>query len=104
MVQLICSLQMSYMAFLDVFERPRTVYLFSDTKRAENQVQDVVGRSCAGDLVQRAQRVVEIEQDHLVGSFMRHGDCSGVEGGDRILHQLLVADVGEEAALRLAGT
>jgi len=40
--------------------------LFSDAEGAEDQVQDVVGGSRAGDVVQRTQRTVEVEQKHLV--------------------------------------
>ena len=63
--------------------------------------QDVVGGGGAGDFVERAQGVVEIEQQH----FVRHagGDCAagGVERGERFVHQLLVADVGEKSAFDL---
>ena len=40
--------------------------LLTDAKCTENQVEDVVGGGGAGDFVERAERVVEIEQQHFV--------------------------------------
>src|SRR5229473_828444 len=55
------------------WHRYRNKLLLADAERAEDQVQDVVGRGCSGDRVERAQRVVEIEQEHLVWNPAGHG-------------------------------
>ena len=76
--------------------------LFSDAEGGEDAVQDVVGGGGAGDGVDRAQRGVEIEQQHLVRdaglappprAFSRYAA--------RFAQQLLVAQAGDEAGLLL---
>jgi hypothetical protein len=76
--------------------------LFSDAETAEDQVQDIVGSGGAGNFVQRAEGVVEVEQEHFVGHFVLHGGLSSAQGCERILHQLLVAEVGQEACIGLS--
>ena len=51
--------------------------LLSDAEGAKDQVEDVVGGGGAGDFVERAESVVEIEEEHFVGDAS--GD--GVGGG-----------------------
>ena len=46
--------------------------LFSDAEGGEDQAEDVVGGGGAGDLVQWAERVVEIEQQHFVNRHALH--------------------------------
>ena len=48
---------------------------------AEDQIQDVVGCSCAGDFVQRAQSAVEIEQQHFVRNFVVDGQAQRFTSG-----------------------
>src|SRR5512142_786379 len=69
--------------------------LFSDAEGAEDQVEDVVVRGGSRDLVERAESVIEVEQQHLVGNAMV--DCRpGVsESGQRIAHQFSMTDGGE---------
>jgi len=47
--------------------------LFSNAEGAENEAEDVVGSGGAGNFVERAQGVVEVEQQHLVGDVLGHG-------------------------------
>jgi hypothetical protein len=42
------------------------IYLLSNAKAAENQIENVIGSRCAGNLVQCSQRVIKIEQQHLM--------------------------------------
>ena len=55
--------------------------LLSNTERAEDQVQDVVGRGSSGDGVERSKGVVEIEQEHLVRDSGSYRVARGVERG-----------------------
>src|ERR1019366_7249472 len=75
--------------------------LLSDAERAEDQIQDVVGGSGAGDVVQGTQRAVEIQQHHLVRSFHRNRAGCLVERSNCVSHQLLLARVREKAAFLL---
>src|SRR5579862_8079695 len=59
--------------------------LLPDAERAEDQIQDVVGRGRAGDGIERAQRVIEVEQQHLVRNIPCHSFGSSVERQQRIL-------------------
>src|SRR5208282_3781336 len=77
--------------------------LFSDAEGAEDQVKDVVGGGGAGDFVERAQGRVQIEQEHLVRHSSRDGSARGVERGERVGDQLLMADAGKKSALQLVG-
>jgi hypothetical protein len=45
----------------------REAMLLSDAEGAEDQVEDVVGGGGAGDFVEGAEGVVEIEEEHFVG-------------------------------------
>src|ERR1700722_6078443 len=47
--------------------------LFANAKRGEDPVQDIICRGSAGDGIQRAQRGVEIQQQH----FMRDAQLGG---------------------------
>ena len=49
------------------------VTLFSNAKRAEDEIEDVVAGSGSGDLIERPQGVVEIEEEHFMGNFIP--DC-----------------------------
>src|ERR1041384_2269637 len=76
--------------------------LFSNTKAAEDQIQNVIRGGLASDGVQRTQRAVEIEHDHLVWNFASHGLARGIKAGDGFFHQALMAHVGEETAFLLS--
>src|SRR5882672_8838698 len=80
---------------------PETLISLSDAKRAEDQVEDVVGGGGPGDGIERPQSVIEIEQQHLVRDFGCHGSCGGIESGERVLHQALVADVCKKSSFSL---
>jgi hypothetical protein len=57
---------------LDFLEMYRST-LLSDAECAEDQIQDVVSGSGAGDGVQRAQSIVKIEQQHFVRNLAGDG-------------------------------
>ena len=44
--------------------------LFSHAKGFEDDIEDVVGVGGAGDEVEGAQRVVEVQQEHFVGRLL----------------------------------
>lgn len=46
-----------------------TLCLLSNAEGAEDQVKDVVAGRGTRDLVERPQRVVQIEEQHFVGDF-----------------------------------
>jgi hypothetical protein len=75
----------------------RKTALLSDAEAAENQVEDVVIGGCAGDLVERTERTVEIEQKHLVRNAVVDGGLGGVEGGQGITHQGLMTRIRQES-------
>src|ERR1019366_1062169 len=75
--------------------------LLSDTEGAEDQAQDVVRGGGAGDVVQGTQRAVEVQQHHLVRYLQRNRAGCLVQRGNSVLHQLLLARVGEKAAFLL---
>src|SRR6266849_2198875 len=77
------------------------VGLFPDAKAAEDQVENVVSGGGAGDLVERAQRVVEVEQEHLMRHLLVNCGLGGFERGNRIADQPLVAQVGEKSSFGL---
>src|SRR2546425_9311930 len=79
-------------------------YLLPDTKATEDQIEDVVGSRCPGDLVERAQGVVEVEQEHFVRHATVNRGFGGIECGNRIAGQALVTDVGEEASFGLGAS
>ena len=54
--------------------------LFSNTKAAEDQVQNVIGCGFAGDGVQGTQRAVKINHDHFVGNSALHSFTGGADG------------------------
>src|SRR5580693_9084200 len=76
-------------------------FSLSNAERAEDQVKDVVGGGGSGDGVEWPQGVVEIKQQHFVGDSGRDGAGRGSERGQRLLHQALMADVGEKASFGL---
>jgi len=53
--------------------------LLSDAEGTEDQIEDVVGGSGAGDFVEGTQRSVEIEQHHFVGNPGSNGVGRGGE-------------------------
>ena len=75
--------------------------LLPDAERTEDQVEDIVGRGRAGDFVERAQGIVEIEQQHLVGDMRGYCVVGGIESGEGVCDQFLMADVGQESAFDL---
>ena len=48
----------------------REASLLADAEAGEDEIQDVVGGGLAGDGIERAQRLVQVEQDHLVRSVV----------------------------------
>src|SRR5882757_5537221 len=76
-------------------------YLFPDTKRPKNKVQDIVCRGRPGNFIQRPQRIVEIEQHHFVRNVDGDGIRRRVERYQRVADQLLMADVSQKSALDL---
>src|ERR1700687_3198875 len=77
--------------------------LLSDAEGAEDQVEDIVGGGGAGDFVERAQGSVEVEQEHLVWDSGGYGVGGGVERGERVGDEFLVAHAGQEAGFELDG-
>src|ERR1700674_2825711 len=75
--------------------------LLPNTKRAEDQVENVVGCGGAGDGIERPQGVVEIKQQHLVGNFGRYRASGGIERRERVLHQALMTDIGKKSSFGL---
>src|SRR5580765_5112894 len=75
--------------------------LLSDTKRPENQVQDVIRRSNSRDFVQCTQGVVEVEQHHLVRHVRSHSILGRVKRSQRVADQFLMAHIGKESAFHL---
>ena len=59
--------------------------LLSDAESAEDQVEDVIGGSCAGDFVEGPQGSVEVEQEHLVGDSGGYGVGRGIERRERVV-------------------
>lgn len=66
-------------------ENPR-FSLLPDTKRTEDQIEDVIGSSSASNRVKRSQRVVKIQQEHFVRNFCLDGRTGGSERRQRILN------------------
>src|SRR5205807_1146159 len=77
-----------------------TSILFSDAERAEDQVQNVVGRGCSRDRIQRPQRGIEIEQQHLVRNLSRYGSLCRIQRSEGILDQPLMPNIRDETWLR----
>jgi hypothetical protein len=75
--------------------------LFSDAEGSENEIKDVVGGGCAGDFIEGAQGVVEVEQQHFVRHSGGNRVRGGVQGGKRIADKLLMADAGKKPAFQL---
>src|SRR6266536_1809867 len=73
------------------------IILLSDAERAKDQVENVVGGGGAGDFVERAEGVVEVEEKHLVGDASGNGVGGAVQSGERVGDQFVVADVGEKS-------
>src|ERR1700693_5703520 len=61
--------------------------LFSNTEGAEDQVEDVICGSRAGDFIQLAQGGVQVKQDHLVGNLIANCYLGGIERHRRFLDQ-----------------
>src|SRR5579859_2289513 len=77
-------------------------YLLPNTKTAEDQVQNIVCGGLAGDGIQRTQGSVEIQHDHLVRNAAGNGILGGSQAGERLFHQSLMTDVGQEPGFVLA--
>ncbi len=52
---------------------------FSDAKRAENQVEDIVRGGCPSNGIEGSESIVEIEQQHFMRHFTRHCGPGGNE-------------------------
>jgi hypothetical protein len=70
--------------------------LFAYAEFAEDEVEDVVGCGGAGEGIEGAKGVVEVQENHFVGDFV-DGCLSGLgERGERRGDCLLLADIGEQ--------
>ncbi len=78
--------------------------LFSDAKRAENQIEYVISSRGAGDLIERSEGVIEVQQEHFVGNLRCHGVAGSIECDERVRDQLLMAYVSEKAGFLLDGS
>src|SRR5271167_2301520 len=77
------------------------VILLPNAERGEDEAEDVLGGGGAGNVVQRTQRAVEVEQDHLMGCLQRHGSGRPVERRDSVGHQHLLANIGQKSCFLL---
>src|SRR5690348_3397523 len=75
--------------------------LFSDAESAEDEAEDVVGSGGAGDFVERAQGVVEVKQQHLMGHALGHCGRGSIKSLQGILHQAAMAGIGQKSAFDL---
>ena len=76
---------------------------FADAERREDSIEDIVGGGCAGKPVERAQCVVEIKQQHLVGNVCGGGGAALLEGELAVPGGVLVCGRGSaDLALCLA--
>ncbi len=74
-------------------------HLLPDAEGGEDEVEDVVGGGFAGEVVEVAQRGVEVEQEHLVGdALVDRGGCCG-KRIECSADGLMLAQVGEHAGL-----
>ena len=74
--------------------------LLSDAESREDAVEDVVRGGRPGDARERCERLVEIDEQHLVRDAP--GGCAArlIEAGHGLAQTLLVADAGDESGLR----
>src|SRR5438128_683557 len=61
--------------------------LFSNTEGAEDLVKDVICGGRTGNFVELAQGVVQVEEDHLVGSFVANCCLGSLESRGRFPDQ-----------------
>ena len=69
-------------------------HLLSDTETAEDQVEDVIVGGRAGDFVEWTEGVIEIKQEHFMRDAVVDRGFGIGEGGQRVVHERLVAGVG----------
>src|SRR5579863_9568131 len=79
----------------------RSASSFTDTKRGENAVQNVVGGCRARNRINRPQCRIQIEQQHLMRDAERRGGGGLVERLARFFQKLLVAQTRDESAFLL---
>src|SRR5690242_8959143 len=77
------------------------VWLLSNAESAEDEAQDVVGSGGAGNFVERAQGVVEVKQQHLMGHALGHCGRGSIKSLQGILHQAAMAGIGQKAGFHL---
>ena len=66
---------------LDLLGRRKNIILLSDTEPAEDQIQNVIVGGGSGNLIERAQSVVKIQQDHLVRDLSVYRDHTRIQPG-----------------------
>src|ERR1700739_1405847 len=75
--------------------------LLPNAEGTEDEVQNVVGGSRTRNCIQRPQRLVKIEQQHLVRDLFPYRDLRRLQRGERILDQSLMSYVGQKPGLRM---
>src|ERR1700757_123031 len=75
--------------------------LLSNAERAEDQIEDVVVRRNPGYLIQWPQRVVKVQQQHLVRNPVSDRLPRRLQRCQRISHQPLVAHIRQKSAFPL---
>lgn len=81
--------------------RPRTsreVGLFADAELAEDEVQDVIVCSGAGESIKGIESFIKVEENHLVGDDSDDGLLCPAERSKRGRNRLLLAEICEESA------
>ena len=78
--------------------------LLSDAKGGEDLLQDVVVGGGAGEGVERAEGVVEVDGQQLVRELGGDGFFCGGKGGEGGFQGLLLAEVGEERGFFAGGS
>src|SRR6187455_2521948 len=73
----------------------------ADAECREDPVQNVVSRGGAGDRVDRRERGVQVEQNHLMRDAELHGALGVVQRIERFSKQVLVTDAGDKTGLLL---
>src|SRR2546422_197231 len=84
-------------------EAVRRAVLFPHAKVRENKLKQVVHVGCARNGVEGAEGVIEVEEQHLVRHLGGSGLAGPVEAGERLLDELLMAQVGDELTAKLPG-
>ena len=71
--------------------------LLPDTKRGEDAVQNVIGGGRAGNGIERLQRGVKIQQQHLMRDLKLHGATGVFERLQAFTQQRFMTQAGQAA-------